>query len=256
MRRLAHRHHPQVWLQGSEGVVGNLRLGGGDAGDQRGLAGVGIPHQPHIGQQLQLQPVSPLFALPAGFRFPRSLVSRGSKMLIAPSSPSALGGDDALIGPAEVMHQRARLIVIKHGAHRHLQNRVHAFPAAAIGSFAVPSAFRLMLRIEAKVNQRIVPFARLHDDVAAASAISARRTAPRNKLLPPEGNATIAPIPRLDANPSLINKHSHPSVAPLPPQQIPGAPHLARFSRDVGDQCSRHSAFKSRENSKETGRVP
>jgi hypothetical protein len=130
-------------------------------------------------------------------------------MLISSSAASALGGDDAFIRPAEVMHQRAGLVVIDHRAHRHLQNRIHAFPATAIGSFAVPSALRLVLRIEAKVNQRIMPLARLHDDVASASAIAAGRTAPRNKLLPPEGNASIAAIPRLDANPGLINKHSH-----------------------------------------------
>ena len=130
-------------------------------------------------------------------------------MLIAPPTPSAFSGDDALIGPAEVMHQGPGLVVIKHSTHRHLENRIHAFPPAAIGSFTVPSAFRLMFRIKPKVNQCIVPFARLHDDVAPAPAISAGRTAPRNKLLPPEGNATIAPIPRLDTDPGLINKHSH-----------------------------------------------
>jgi hypothetical protein len=73
----------------------------------------------------------------------------------------------------------------------------------------MPPALRLVLRIEAKVNQRIVPLARLHDDVAPAPAIPARRPAPRNKLFPPEGNATIAPVPGLNPNPGLINKHRH-----------------------------------------------
>ena len=106
------------------------------------------------------------------------------------------------------MHQRAGLVVVQHGADRHLQNHILALFAAAVGALAVASALRLMFGIEAEVNQGVVPLARLHDDIAAASAISAGGTAAGNKFLPPEGHAAVAAVPCLHTNSSLIDEHS------------------------------------------------
>src|ERR1700729_107704 len=97
----------------------------------------------------------------------------GGKMLVPASAPSPFGGNDSLIGTLEVMHQCPGFVVIQHRAHRDFQNHVHAFPATAVGAFAMASALCFVLRIETKVNQSVVPFARFHDDVAAASAITA-----------------------------------------------------------------------------------
>ena len=87
-------------------------------------------------------------------------------------------------------------------------------------------ALCLVFGIEAEMDQRIVPFARFHDDIAAASAIAARGAAAGNKLLPPEGNAPVAAIPSLHPNSSLIDKHIS-SVASIsernPPRlSVPG----------------------------------
>jgi hypothetical protein len=69
------------------------------------------------------------------------------------------------------------------------------------------------------VNQRVVPFARFHDDIAAASAITARGAAPWNKLLSPESNAPVAPVPSLYTNPSFIDEHLF-SVVSLPATDV------------------------------------
>ncbi len=119
MGRFPHRDHSQVRLEGGEGIVSDLWLGGGDARDQRRFSCVGIAHQPHIGQQLQLQPVSPFFTLAACFRFPRSLVDGSGKMLVSSSSAAAFGDDDAFIRMLEVMYQGARLVIVECGADRH-----------------------------------------------------------------------------------------------------------------------------------------
>jgi hypothetical protein len=107
------------------------------------------------------------------------------------------------------MHQGAGLVVIEHGADRHLQNRIHAFAATAVGSFAVPSAFRFVFGIKPEVNQGIMPFARFHDDVAAASPIPAGGTAPGNELLPPEGNAAVPAISGLHHDFCFIGKQEN-----------------------------------------------
>ena len=67
IRLLAHGDHAEVGFEGGEGVVGDLGLGGGDAGDERGLAGIGVADQADVGQQLQLQPVIALLAGAAQF---------------------------------------------------------------------------------------------------------------------------------------------------------------------------------------------
>src|ERR1043166_8058764 len=102
----------------------------------------------------------------------------------------------------------ARVRVENDRSNRHLQQNVFSFASGFIRAFAMPSALRLVLRIESKMNQRVMTLARFHDDVAALAAISARRTAARNKLLPSKGNAAISPIPRFHANCGLINEHN------------------------------------------------
>ena len=69
------------------------------------------------------------------------------------------------------------------------------------------AALRLVLRVIAEVDQRVVAIGRLHDYVAATSAVAARRPAPGHKLLPPEGHAAVAAVAGLYANFCFINEH-------------------------------------------------
>jgi hypothetical protein len=64
-----------------------------------------------------------------------------------------------------------------------------------------------VLGVEAEVNQGVVPFARFHDDIAAAPSISPGGAAAGHELFPPEGNTAIASIPCLNPNSCLINEH-------------------------------------------------
>ena len=53
-------------MERGEGIVGDLRLGGGDGGEQGRLAGIGQADEAGIGDQLQPQPQPALLALLAG----------------------------------------------------------------------------------------------------------------------------------------------------------------------------------------------
>src|ERR1700759_690139 len=103
----------------------------------------------------------------------RRLMRRRREVLVAAATAAAARHYDPLIGMREVMHQLAGLLVIKGGAHRHLQYQVVAVASSAVRSSAVPSTVRLVLWVEAEVHQRIVPLAGLHHHVAAATAITA-----------------------------------------------------------------------------------
>ena len=100
LRRFAHHHDAEVRLQRGERIVGDLRPRRRDARDQRALAGVGISHQPNVGQQLQLQPQRALFAGKSLLMLARSLVRRGRKPRVAASAASAVRDHDALIRAA------------------------------------------------------------------------------------------------------------------------------------------------------------
>src|ERR1700748_210523 len=132
-------------------------------------------------------------------------------MLVPTSPTAAFGDDDALIRTLKVMHQGAGLVVVECRAHRHFQNRVHTLAAATIGPFSVASALCLVLGIEAEMNQGIVALARLHDAVAAATAISPGRSTPGHKFFAPEGDAAIATISCLHPDACFINEHGEPT---------------------------------------------
>ena len=75
------------------------------------------------------------------------------------------------------------------------------------------AALRLVLGVVAEMNQRVVALARLHDDVAAASAVAARGAPARHKLLAPEGHAAVAAVAGLHADFGFIDKHRGSAIA-------------------------------------------
>jgi len=54
-----------------------------------------------------------------------------------------------------------------------------------------------------------VALARLHEDIAAASAVSARRAAARNELLAAEGHTAIAAVAGFHLNFRFVDKHKN-----------------------------------------------
>ena len=132
----------------------------------------------------------------------------GCEVLVAAPAAPALRDHNALVRLLEVMHQLARLHVVERSAHRNLQRDRSAIQTGAVRAHAVLAALPLVLRVVAEMNQRIVPLARLHDDVAATAAVATRGPPARHELLPPEGHAAVAAVAGLDPNFGFINEHA------------------------------------------------
>jgi len=113
---LADRDHAEIGLEGGERVVGDFGARGGDAGDERGLAGVGIADEADVGEQLQFQTIAALLAGAAQLMLARSLMRAGGEMLIAPAAAAALGDDDLLVGLTKVVDELAGFGVEERGA--------------------------------------------------------------------------------------------------------------------------------------------
>src|SRR5690349_1654003 len=129
------------------------------------------------------------------------------EVLVAASTAAPVRHHNAFIRTREVVHQLPGFPVVENGPNWDLEHHVFTVSAGPVGSFAVGAASSLVFRIEAEVDQRIVPFARFHDDVAAAPAVTARGAAARDKLFATERNNPVAPVTRLHPNPCLIDKH-------------------------------------------------
>ena len=170
---LAYGDDAEVGFEGGEGVVGDFGLGGGDAGDKGGLAGVGVADQADVSQKLEFEAIGALLAGAAQLMLAGSLVGGCGKVLVAASAAAALGDDQALVGLAEVVDQLAGFLVVKGCAHGDLQDGGVAVEAGAVGAHAVLAALRLVLGVIAEMDKGIVALRGLHDHVAAAAAVAA-----------------------------------------------------------------------------------
>ena len=112
-----------------------------------------------------------------------------------------------LVGLLEIVDQLAGFGVVERGADGHLQRDGAAVLAGAVRSHAVLAALRFVLGVEAEMNQRVVALAGFHQDVAAASAVAARRAAARHELLAAEGHAAVAAVAGFDANFDFVDEH-------------------------------------------------
>src|SRR5207247_7795192 len=115
-------------------------------------------------EQLEFKPQLALLTGASVFMFPRSLMGGSRKVLVAASTAPTMGNDYALVGLREIVDQFAALEVVDDSADWNFEDDIVAGLAAAVGTFAVASALRVVLRIEAEVHKRVGRLATLHDD--------------------------------------------------------------------------------------------
>src|SRR5262249_42967184 len=107
----------------------------------------------------------------------------------------------------KIVHQLTSFAVVENGPDRDLQHYVFAISTRFVGAFAMSAASTFIFGIEAEMYERIVALAGFHDDVAAASAITARRSTAGDKLFPAERDNPVAAVAGLHPNSRLIDEH-------------------------------------------------
>jgi hypothetical protein len=171
------------------------------------LPALGEADEADVGQQLEHEPQAAFLARLTFFGEIGGLAGGGGEVLVAAAAAAAAGGDEALARGGEVEQRLARVGVVDDGADGHGHFEVGAAAAAAVAALAVAAALGAVLGVEAEMQQRVVVEAGDEDHVAAAAAVAAARPAPRDVLLPAEGDAAVAAVAGLDANDGLVNKH-------------------------------------------------
>src|SRR5579872_4790774 len=107
----------------------------------------------------------------------------------------------------KVVQLFARAFVIKDGSKWHLEHDRLAILPRAVAAFPVPATLRLVLGVEAEMQQRIELIVGHHVHVAAPPAVAAAGTPAGNILLPPEGQAAVAAVACLYVNSGFVNEH-------------------------------------------------
>ena len=216
---LAHRYHAQRGHQSGEVVVGDLRLGRADGGDEGGLAHIGETDQAHIGDELQLQ--RDLDVLTGHTRLGKlgDLAGRRGKMCIAVAAAAALcHGDGGVVG--QVSNNKAALGVLDDRAQRHLDDEVLGIFAVAQARAALAALRGHILALVAEIHQGGQVVVHHKDDVAAAAAVAAVRAACCHEFFAVKAHRTVAALARVEPDGGDVDKvglccHTGPPYKPL-----------------------------------------
>src|ERR1019366_4147575 len=198
----------EVRDQGGEGIVGDLRFGRADHGDQRRFAGVRKTDQTDVSDQLQFDGELALFAGVAILREPRRLARGGGEVLIAPPAAPTFGDKNALAVVREVGDEIAGGFVADYGTDRKIDRDVVSVKARAVRAHAVLAAAGFPLAPELQVVERVEPLGGDDPNRAPLAAVATGWAAFRHELLAPESNTAFAAVSGLDLDGCLIDEHA------------------------------------------------
>ena len=130
--------HAELRMQRGEGIVGDLRLGGADGGEEGRLAGIGQADQPGIGDQLEPQPdrqrSSPDWP---GLAWRGARLVDGFEMRVAEAAIAAVGEHERSPSVGEIGEQGFAVLVENLRADRHFEHDV-GLPLAPWRSLPMP----------------------------------------------------------------------------------------------------------------------
>src|SRR5262245_61466015 len=209
---VAERNHTKVWYQRREGIVGNLGPRGGDARDERRFSSVGKSHQPHIGEELQMELQLLRFPRRAFFEPARGAVSGADEPRVPAPADATLREEHPLAGIHEVADEHGfvaglRRFLIDQRADRYSQIDIIGVAAGAIRTLAVTAALGVELAIEAIGDERVEMGTGEGIDRSALATVAAVRSAARNELLAPEAHGAGAAGAGLYEDVDFVDEH-------------------------------------------------
>ena len=196
----------ELRVQGGEGVVGDFRPGGGDDGEEGGLAGIGQADKPDIGDEFQPQPDPAFLTRPAFVGAAGGAVGGGFEMGVAEAAIAAFEQYDAFAGGVEVGQHGFLIVVEDLGADGHFDHHVVRAGAGHIGARAVAAFAGAEMLGVAEVDQGVEVGHRLKDDVPAAPAHAAIGATVFDEAFTPEGDDAVAAVAGAEIDFGLVEE--------------------------------------------------
>ena len=201
-------HDAELWLQRREGIVSDLGSGGGQAGDQRALAGVREADEGDVGEEPQLEVEPPLLTRLALFAEPRRPKPVGQEPGVASPPLASSGGPPPVTLGAEIGLELT--VERAHGrADGHWDLEIVAAAPVAPLALAVPSRRGPPVRVISKRQQGSHIAVGYQPDRTTITAISAVRATLGDMGLPAKGHATRTTVAPNRAQLRLIDKARH-----------------------------------------------
>ena len=107
----------------------------------------------------------------------------------------------------QVLQKLSRGAVKDLSTNRNSYCSILAFAPGTVRAFSMPSAIGDVQRVISKMEEGVKRAIGYDPNIASASAVTSRRPAPRDKLLPAKSSYAISPMAALYSNPGAINKH-------------------------------------------------
>ena len=213
-RQVSHRKaglvgqldHAQHRFQRRERIIRDLRAGGARRSEQRRLAGVRQPDEPHVRDQFELEPQPARLTRLSELREARGLAGRRLEAGVAPPTASPPGDHQPLL-VADQVGDRLAVLVDDQRARRNLQHQVGGvFPMAAAATTA-PTAPGGEMMLVAVILQGVELAGDFEHHVASPAAVTAIGTATRHVLLTPEAERAGTAISGLGENLDAVGEH-------------------------------------------------
>ena len=186
-------------------VVRDLGARGRNNADERRFADVRETDQADVRDDLQFQLEVHILAGQAGLGELGDLAGRGGKVAVAPAAAATLGHDHRF-GAGQVRHDKVGLGLLQHSTAGHADDQVVAVGTAHALSAAILAVGRGVLALVAEVHQGRQVVVRHKDDITAAAAVAAVRTARRHEFFAVERHRTVAALAGVQPDRGGINK--------------------------------------------------
>ena len=202
----------EVGVLGGEGIVGDLRAGARQAGEERAFAGVGLADQADVGDDFQLQEQLAAFAFAAGRGIARGAVGGAFEMGVASAAVAAAGGDDGVAVLRQILESEAAFGVDDERAGRDFDDQVvgaFALLVCAAAGRAVVGAPEAVMGEGGEVVDAVFGD---DDHAAAIAAVAAVGAAVRDIFFAPKADAAVAAAASLDFDGDAIDEHEWPEA--------------------------------------------
>ncbi len=206
---LEHAEHRR---ERREGVVGDLRRGSRETGQQRGLARVGKAHEPDVGEQTQLQRQPSLLARQAPLPEAGGLPGGGGEVLVAGAAAAPVGEHHARPGRQQLpgaARQLPLLLGVGLDPRARRNRQLQRLPVGSVAHAILrrdrrgrPGSGPAPVGLE--VTQGVVADGQ---HVPAAPAVTAVGSAPGNVGFAAEADGAVAAGPGLDVDPRAVVEH-------------------------------------------------